>query len=127
MTLKHDKYGTLTFSRDLARDGLWHLQGQLPNKVVSAYSMETKADVEPAVKPPLPCKLDIMEAHQLLGHPGSEIRTREATSHLNWSLTGSWKPCLSCLEAKAKRNPVPKVSSTKAKRPGQRLLADLTG
>ena len=127
MTMRHSSYGTLTFQRHPDRDGLYHLQGQLPNKLVQAYAMETeKVSVKPAQRKPTRT-LNVMEAHCLLGHPESEKRTREAAAKLNWSLTGKWTSCLSCLEAKAKRKPVPKESTTQATRPGQRLLLDLTG
>ena len=59
-------------------------------------------------------KLNIMKAHDLLGHCSEEM-TRSAAKSMGWILTSSWKPCESCTVAKARQKNVPKETQhTKA-------------
>ena len=112
----------LSFQRDNQADGLWHLQGLFP--CLSAYSSQTeKKNVRKLTSPTR--VLDVMCAHRLLGHTG-ERRTREIAHSLGWKLEGSYQKCLSCMEAKARRKPIPKVAET-SQTIGERLCLDLTG
>ena len=52
-------------------------------------------------------KLNIMKAHDLLGHCSEEM-TWSAAKLMGWILMGSWKPCELCTVAKARQKNVPK-------------------
>jgi hypothetical protein len=71
-------------------------------------------------------KLDINEAHELLGHMG--VKSLKDTAKLyDWDLLGELKVCVGCTEAKAKAKPVAKTTVQKAGRPGERLFIDTSG
>ena len=71
-------------------------------------------------------KVDINEAHELLGHVG-ERSLRDTAKTLEWDLTGQLEVCTGCTEAKAKATAVPKNTTVKATRPGERLFTDISG
>ena len=52
-------------------------------------------------------KLNVLKAHDLLGHCSKEM-TPLAAKLMGWVLTGSWKLYESCMVAKAKQKNVPK-------------------
>jgi hypothetical protein len=58
-------------------------------------------------------KMNIMKAHDLLGHC-SEDMTRATAKSMGWILSGGWNPCESCATAKAKQKNVPKESEHQA-------------
>jgi transposase InsO family protein len=69
-------------------------------------------------------KVDINEAHELLGHVG-ERSLRDTAKTLEWDLTGH--VCTGCTEAKAKAAAVAKNTTVRATRPGERLFTDISG
>ena len=71
-------------------------------------------------------KIDINEAHELLGHVGA-LSLRETARVFEWELTGQLEVCIGCTEAKAKATAVAKKTTTKATRPGERLFTDISG
>ena len=58
---------------------------------------------------------DIMEFHQLLGHPSEDI-TRGTARTVGLRLTGAWSPCVQCFEAIVRRYAVPKITESRADR-----------
>ena len=71
-------------------------------------------------------KLDIAEAHRILGHC-DETRVRAYAKAHNWTLTGHMKPCQSCGESKAHQKPLAKSTENRIQTPGGRLFLDLSG
>ena len=72
-------------------------------------------------------KMNIEQAHSLLGHI-NEDATRRTAHQLGWTLTrGSSKPCEYCAQAKAKQKNVNKRSNhPKETKPGGRVYVDQT-
>ncbi len=72
-------------------------------------------------------KMNIQEAHELLGHDDEES-TRKTALELSWILSqGMLKPCLHCAKAKAKQKNVCKESTApKTDVPGGRANLDLS-
>ena len=60
---------------------------------------------------PPPMKMNLMTAHERLGHVGMAT-TKKMASSLNWILTRNPQPCEWCAVAKAKQKSVPQVSHT---------------
>ena len=50
---------------------------------------------------------DIMEFHQVLGHPAEQI-TRDTARMAGVQLSGIWRPCVHCSESRVRRYAVPK-------------------
>ena len=73
-----------------------------------------------------PRSIDIMVAHELLGHPG-EKKVQETAKVQKWKLTGSWRACEWCDQAKARQKNIAKFSERKTTQPGEMLHLDLTG
>ena len=70
-------------------------------------------------------KLNIMKVHDLLRHC-SEGMTQSAAKLMGWVLTGSWKPCKSCMVVKAKQKNVPKETEhTKAVKGENHIFLDI--
>jgi hypothetical protein len=71
-------------------------------------------------------KMNIMKAHDLLGHC-SEDMTWSTAKSMGWVLSGGWRPCKSCAMAKAKQKNVPKESEHQAASKGEnRIFLDIT-
>jgi hypothetical protein len=70
-------------------------------------------------------KMNIMKAHDLLGHCSEEM-TRETAKEMGWILSGTWKPCEACAAGKAKQKNVPKESEHKPATKGEnRIFLDI--
>ena len=70
--------------------------------------------------------INIMVAHELLGHPG-EKKVCETAKVNGWKLLGVWRACEWCDQAKARQKNIAKVSERKTSHPGEMLHLDLTG
>jgi hypothetical protein len=72
-------------------------------------------------------KMNIMEAHEKLGHP-DEKTTRLTVKSFGWEITGEMEPCDAFLRFKAKAKGVShKPTTTRATKAGERLFMDTTG
>ena len=69
---------------------------------------------------------DIIEFHQVLGHPAEQI-TRDTARMMGVQLSGSWRPCVHCSESRVCRYAVPKSTENRADRRAGRLFIDLSG
>mgnify|MGYP006178161795 FL=1 len=68
-----------------------------------------KSDVLPGCTPKSGVTMNIMQAHQRLGHPSEEI-TRKIAKELNWSITrGALGVCEPCSVAKARQKNITKM------------------
>ena len=70
--------------------------------------------------------IDIMVAHELLGHPG-EKKVRDTAKIQGWKLVGAWQACEWCDQAKARQKNISKVTERRTTHPGEMLHLDLTG
>jgi hypothetical protein len=95
-------------------------------KTVAGVENPATVEQKPTVLPKMPTKLDINEAHDILGHKG-EALLRKTYNHLDVTLAGALKPCEGCGFAKAKAKAVSKTTSAKATKPGERLFLDTSG
>jgi hypothetical protein len=95
-------------------------------KTVTGDENPATDEQRPRVLPKMPTKLDINDAHDVLGHKG-EALLRKTYSCLDVTLTGALKPCEGCGFAKAKAKAVSKTTSTKATKLGERLFLDTSG
>jgi hypothetical protein len=76
---------------------------------------------------PITKKMEIIEAHEKLGHPDKKT-TRLTLESFEWNAIGEMEPCDGCLKHKAKAKDVShKPSKTQATKPGGRLFMDTTG
>ena len=71
-------------------------------------------------------KVDINEAHKLLGYVGLKS-LRETAKMYGWDIVRELKVCAGCVDAKAKAKPVAKFTVQKAGHPGERLFIDTSG
>ena len=62
----------------------------------------------------------------MLAHP-SEVITRKTAEMMGIETTGQWGTCEACLQAKAKRHAVPKVTNERASKKGERFFVDVGG
>ena len=69
-------------------------------------------------------KVDINEAHQLLGHVGND-EMRKTAKAFGWTLTGKLNVCESCCKAKGRQKNLPGEEKDRAKKPGERLFIDI--
>lgn len=71
--------------------------------------------------------INVMRFHELLGHP-SEAKTRAVASYYGVKLTGEFKVCSHCAEAKARAAAIPKTveDEKRSKTPGERLAFDVS-
>ena len=71
--------------------------------------------------------VDVMRFHDVLGHP-SEAKTRAVACYYGVKLTGKFKVCTHCAEAKAKAAAIPKSidEEKKSKVPAERLFFDVS-
>ena len=68
---------------------------------------------------------NINRMHQVFNHASEEV-LRATAKEYNWTLTGKYRPCLSCQVANAKQKNVPKETTNISTIPGERLCLDLT-
>ena len=68
----------------------------------------------------------IMMFHQLVGHPGVDI-TRRTAQVAGLRLTGKWKACEKCSEARVMRHAVPKSTETRVEMRAGRVFIDPAG
>ena len=62
----------------------------------------------------------------MLAHPSEDI-TRRTAEIMGIQTTGQWGTCEACLQAKAKRHAVPKMTNERAGKKGQRFYVDVRG
>ena len=70
-------------------------------------------------------EMKLEKFHRLLGHASLDT-TKATAKRLKLKLIGSFKHCEDCILAKIKRKNLNKVSSTKSKLPGERILIDVS-
>ena len=70
--------------------------------------------------------MDINIAHDSFGHM-DEKRLRKFCEKEGIRLTGKLRTCVGCMEAKAKRKAVRKMTETRAKKPCERIFVDTSG
>ena len=70
-------------------------------------------------------KLEYKEAHDKLGHPGSD-KLKKTAERLAWELNHEDSPCEDCLTGKAKRNNMNKAATNKSTKAGERLMIDIS-
>lgn len=75
---------------------------------------------------PAGSKVQIMVAHQLLGHACEKV-TRATAKALGWVLTGKFSVCDSCCEAKARQKDIGPAPAEQSKVPGERIFMDISG
>jgi hypothetical protein len=121
------KFNLFSLSK-MTRHGGWNLHGDKDALWIEKDGVEIRFDIIiPTTKGALYCmyykrknemamsvtdqgaKMDIMKAHDVLGHCSEEM-TRAAARSMGWVLLGSWKPCKACTVAKAQQKNVPKES-----------------
>ena len=115
ITLKKDGF-TLEFNKEI--------------KTKSGYVCGVRVEPEeleiatPALKDG---PVDVMRFHELLGHP-SEAKTRAVAKYYGVKLTGEFKVCSDCAEAKARAAAIPKnvEDEKRSKTPGERLAFDVS-
>jgi hypothetical protein len=95
-------------------------------KTVTGDENPAAVEQRPTVLPKMPTKLDVNEAHDVLGHKG-EALLRKTHSRLDVTLAGALKPCEGCGFAKAKAKAASKTASAKATKPGEQLFLDTSG
>ena len=97
------------------------------NGYVCGVRVETEDDHELAAPAIKDGTVDIMRFHDLLGHKG-EAKTRAVASYYGVKLTGKWRACTHCAEAKAKAAAIPKSvdEGKRSKTPGERLAFDVS-
>ena len=94
-------------------------------KGVCGVRVDTESEIAaPALKDK---QMDVNKFHQVLGHP-SEAKTRAVASYYGVKLTGEFKVCSHCAEAKAKAAAIPKTieDEKRSKTPGERLAFDVS-
>ena len=71
--------------------------------------------------------INVMSFHELLGHP-SEAKTRAIANYYGVKLTGEFKVCSYCAEAKARAATIPKTveDEKRSKTPEERLTFDVS-
>eukprot|EP00733_Pompholyxophrys_punicea_P000164 Pompholyxophrys_punicea_v1_NODE_28_length_5163_cov_5.731206.p1 type:complete len:571 gc:universal NODE_28_length_5163_cov_5.731206:57-1769(+) len=69
-------------------------------------------------------RVDINEAHELLGHLGHDEMLQTAKV-FGWILTGKLHICEGCCQAKGRQKNLPKDEKERAKNPGERLFIDI--
>ena len=71
--------------------------------------------------------MDVNKFHQMLGHP-DEAKTRAVAKYYGIKMTGEFKVCSHCAEAKAKAASIPKYvpEEKTSKIPGECLCFDLS-
>ena len=57
---------------------------------------------------------DIMEVHRMLVHPNQETTKRKMTEAMRIVTMSQWGPCKACLQVKAKRYAMPKMTIKRA-------------
>jgi hypothetical protein len=116
------------------KDALWIRKGEqeirfdivIPTPKGALYCMYYKRAGEMAMSvTDSGTKMNIMKAHDLLGHCGEDM-TRSAAKLMGWVLSGPWIPCESCAITKAKQKNVPKESEhEKATKGANRIFLDI--
>ena len=90
---------------------------------------KTQTSVKRRSQAPKPTRKKISRttAHGMFGHIGIDA-TSEACEYLGYELSrGTMKPCNSCREAKAKKEPIPKVSERLPNKvPNQLVFLDIS-
>jgi hypothetical protein len=95
--------------------------------ITSTTMADHEATLMESTPTPITKKMEIMEAHEKLGHP-DEKTNRLTLESFRWNAIGEMEPCDGCLKHKAKaKNVSHKPSKTQATKPGGRLLMDTTG
>ena len=92
----------------------------------SGPQQKTLIETAAVEKPRKLRSINIMVAHELLGHPG-EKKVCETAKVKGWKLLGVWRACEWCDQAKARQKNIAKVSERKTSQPGEMLHLDLTG
>jgi len=90
----------------------------IPNNEHTELATPTISDTNP---------VDVNEFHELLGHP-SESKMRFIAKYYGVKLTGKFKVCTHCAEAKARQANIPKdvPEENKTEVPGERLHMDIS-
>ena len=90
----------------------------IPNNEHTELATPTILDTNP---------VDVNEFHELLGHP-SESKMRFIAKYYGVKLTGKFKVCTHCAEAKARQANIPKdvPEENKTEVPGERLHMDIS-
>jgi hypothetical protein len=70
-------------------------------------------------------QINIVKYHRMIGHSSLDI-TKKIAARLGIKLLDQMKSCEDCILAKIKRKNLNKVSLTKSKIPGERLLLDVS-
>jgi len=86
-----------------------------------SFTQKTLVEAAAVEKPTRKLRsINIMVAHELLGHPGEKKVCDTAKVNV-------WKACEWCDQAKARQKNIAKVSERKTSQPGEMLHLDLTG
>jgi hypothetical protein len=104
-----------------SNESMWTITSTTVSKTDEAMVIDKNANKR-AIK-----KMNIMEAHEKLGHP-DEKTTRLTVESFGWEITREMEPCNACLWFKAKAKRVShKPTTTRATKAGERLFMDTTG
>ena len=66
---------------------------------------------------------EVNKFHKIFGHASVDAM-RATAKHYNWKLTGTFEACEDCQMSNAQQRDVPKSTSDKKSRPGERLFID---
>lgn len=118
--MKTGHTGQLDFKSN-EENALYYFKGTRKDQTKVMYT-ETEQTTPTTVQ----TRMDINEAHDKFGHIG-EAALRATLKSTGIEATGVLRSCEGCALAKARTKAIPKFSTHRAEKPGERLCTDISG